>query len=165
MSRVLRRTFTLAATVAALVLADSAVAAPSDNAFLKKALEGDNSETRLGQIAERKGASAGVREFGRMLSQDHSKAKVDATPVLKAHGVPVTDEMAPEARTEATKLDGLSGAAFDREFAQYMVRDHRKDIADFEKEARTGDQQTASMARQTLPVLRKHLATAERLAR
>ena len=54
--------------------------------------------------------------------------------------------------------------AFDREFARYMVQDHKTDISDFEKQVATGDKATADLARQTLPVLRKHLATAEHLA-
>jgi putative membrane protein len=45
-----------------------------------------------------------------------------------------------------------------------MVKDHRKDIADFQKEARKGGP-AGDLAKQTLPVLRKHLAMAERLSR
>lgn len=142
----------------------SALAA-GDKAFLQKAMEGDNSEMRLGQMAAQNGSSRGVRAFGQMLNTDHAKAKADALPVAKAHGLAVTDEMAPEAKEEAGKLKGLTGTAFDREFASYMVDDHKKDIADFEKQARDGDPSTARLARSTLPVLRRHLATAEQLAR
>ena len=138
--------------------------AAGDHAFLKKAQEGDNSETALGNMAARKGASEGTRAFGKMLATDHTKGKAQAVAVAKAEGAPVTDDMAPEAKAEATKLQGLSGPAFDREFARYMVQDHKTDISDFEKQAANGDKATADLARQTLPVLRKHLATAEHLA-
>ncbi len=145
------------------LLAGSAIAGP-DQAFLKKAQEGDNSETALGRMAEHRGASPGVRDFGRMLREDHTAAKAKALPVAQAHGVPETDEMAPEAKAEARKLERLSGRAFDREFARYMVSDHKKDIADFQKEVRRGDRASAALARETLPDLRKHLRTAQQLA-
>jgi putative membrane protein len=148
---------------AAGVMAGAAFAGP-DQTFLKKALEGDNSEVALGQLAEQHGASTAVRDFGRMLHDDHAAAKAKALPVAQEHGVPDTAEMAPEAKAEAQKLERLSGPAFDREFARYMVSDHRKDIADFQEEARRGDRATAALARESLPDLRKHLKTAQQLA-
>jgi putative membrane protein len=150
------------ALAAASILAGAALATP-DQSFLKKALEGDNSEMALGTMAQQKGASLAVRDFGRMLHDDHAAAKTKALAVAQQHGVPDTTNMAPEAKAEAKKLEGLSGTAFDREFASYMVKDHTKDIADFEKEAKSGDGSTAALARETLPDLRKHLSTAQKL--
>lgn len=148
---------------AAAILAGTAQASP-DQTFLRKALEGDNSEMALGQMAQQKAATPAVRDFGRMLHDDHMAAKAKALSVAQSHGVPDTSDLAPEAKAEVKKLQGLSGAAFDREFASYMVMDHTKDIADFEKEAKSGDSSTAALARETLPGLRKHLAVAQKLA-
>lgn len=142
----------------------SGALAASDRQFLVKAMKGDNSEMSLGRVAERRGASAGVRRFGAMLVRDHAHAKAQALPVARAHGIRPTSAMLPEARAEARKLSHLRGARFDHEFARYMVNDHRKDIADFQQEARTGDRRTAALARQTLPTLRKHLRVAQSLA-
>ena len=127
-------------------------------------MEGDNSEMRLGEIAEQKGASPELRAFGRMLVTDHAKAKADALTLAKAHGIAPTGEMASEAREEVKKLADLSGPAFDREFAGYMVKDHEQDIKDFTKAAENKDQDVARLARATLPVLREHLETARKLA-
>lgn len=161
----MKHSLRLALAVAVCASFSTGALAAGDKAFLRKALEGDNSEMRLGEMAEQGGSSRAVRDFGHMLKVDHAKAKADALPVAKAHGLAPTDEITPEAKDEAGKLKGLSGAAFDREFANYMVKDHKKDIADFEKQARSGDRSTARLARATLPALRRHLATAERLTR
>ena len=99
-----------------------------------------------------------------MLHDEHGAAKAKALPVAQRHGLADTSAMAPEARAEARKLQRLSGRAFDREFVRYMISDHRKDIADFQKQARTGDRDTTALARDTLPDLRKHLQTAQQLA-
>ena len=108
----LNRTHLAAVAAVAIIgaFAPLAAYAAGDHAFLKKAMEGDNSETALGRIAAQKGASEGMRSFGQMLAVDHTKGKAQASAVARAEGVPVTDEMAPEAKEEATKLHGLSGA-------------------------------------------------------
>jgi putative membrane protein len=149
-----------------VTIATPSVAASHAANFLKEAMQGDNSETTLGRIAAQRGASAAVREFGRMLALDHSKGKAQAVAVARRLRVPVTNRMAPEAIVERSKLAHLGGRSFDREFVRYMVNDHRKDIAKFSAELSSSDPTAVvRLAGQTLPVLRKHLATAKRLAR
>lgn len=150
------------AAAAALLIGTAASA--NTNEFLRKAIKGDNSEMTLGSLAARRGVSAGVRDFGRMLERDHRAAKADAAPVARRHHIAPPSTMMPEARAEQRKLERLSGRAFDREFARYMVDDHRKDISDFEKEANSRDPaDVRALARHTLPTLRKHLETAQSL--
>lgn len=154
----------LLAGLTALSLATAAGASPrEDRHFLQDALKGDNSEMTLGDMAARMGSSPALRDYGRTLHDDHARAKEDALRVATAMGVADTSEMMPEARAEARKLRGLRGRAFDREFARYMVGDHRNDIAEFRKAAR-GRGPTAELARRTLPDLEKHLQMARRLA-
>ena len=63
-----------------------------------------------------------------------------------------------------TKLKGLSGRDFDKEFARVMVEDHQKDIAEFKKEADGGHGAVQQLAAQTLPTLEKHLQMAKSLS-
>jgi putative membrane protein len=145
----------------AAIAAGSTPALANTKEFLTKALQGDNSETRLGALAAARGQSREARNFGSMLERDHRNARRQVVALARRHHVPLTSAMADEARVEHGKLQSLHGAAFDREFGRYMVEDHRMDIADFEKEARSRDpEDVRRLARQTLPTLRKHLATA-----
>jgi len=153
----------------AMLLAMSVLGASGAHAstheFLNKAIKGDNSETRLGRVAAERGASPGIRSFGRMLERDHSAARRETVPIARRHGVTPPTAMADEAQAEYHKLQGLRGRDFDREFARYMVDDHKKDISDFEREARSRDpSDVRALARKTLPVLRKHLRTAQSLS-
>jgi putative membrane protein len=59
----------------------------------------------------------------------------------------------------------LSGNAFDKEFVRYMVKDHTKDIAMFQNEAKNGAGEASELAQKTVPVLQKHLETAQALAK
>jgi putative membrane protein len=144
--------------------ADTPVASSHAAQFLTEAMKGDNSEVKLGKLAQEKGESQGVKAFGKMLEDDHGKGKEQVEQVAKALNVATTDEITPEADAESAKLQGLSGDAFDKEFASYMVDDHKKDIDKFQQEAASSDPaQVTDLARQTLPTLKKHLQTAQSL--
>ena len=146
--------------VAACLASTAAFAAPP-RSFLSDAIKGDNSEATLGGVIAARGYSAQVRSFGATLTRDHSRARVQASAVAHSLGMMPPRSMMPEARSEMHKLQRLHGPAFDREVRRYMIDDHRKDIATFEAQARSGDRRTASLARAQLPVLRKHLRLAE----
>jgi putative membrane protein len=134
----------------------------ADQAFLTDAMKGDNSEVALGKLAQQKGAAQGVKDLGTMLVTDHGAHEATLATLAGQTGVATTDDLKDEAKTEETKLNGLSGAAFDKEFVRATVEDHKKDIAAYEKEAK-GTGPVATMAQQTLPTLKKHLETAEKL--
>ncbi|HEV2595943.1 MAG TPA: DUF4142 domain-containing protein [Sphingomicrobium sp.] len=148
----------------AMLASSLAVAAPPAK-FLHAAIQGDNSETRLGQLIATQGASSSVRNFGSTLVSDHTQARAQAVEVARKMHVPAPSSMMPEARAEYAKLKRLHGPAFDREVRRYMVNDHRKDIADFEQQARGRERSTAALAQAQLPTLRKHLRLAESLPR
>jgi len=150
------------ALAAALAVPSLAQAKPAGK-FLSDAIKGDNSEMTLGSLGARRGQSRGVRAFGATLHADHAKGHAQAVAAARRDRVAVPSGMMPEARAEYRKLQRLSGRAFDREFARYMVEDHTKDIAEFQEQARTGDRVTRELARATLPVLRKHLRMARAL--
>jgi len=140
----------------------AATASAADTAFLTDAMKGDNSEVALGKLAQSKGSSQGVKDLGAMLASDHGAHKTQLVTLAGQVGVPTTDDVKDEATTEMTKLNGLSGDAFDKEFVRATVEDHKKDIAAYQAEAK-GTGPVAQMATQTVPTLQKHLATAEKL--
>jgi putative membrane protein len=59
------------------------------------------------------------------------------------------------------KLSSLSGDAFDREYMNMMVKDHEKDVKEFEKAStKAKDADVRAFAAKTLPTLREHLQQA-----
>jgi putative membrane protein len=150
---------------AAVLLASSAAIAAPAAKFMKDAIQGDNSETRLGQLIAARGNSPAVRNFGSTLVRDHTRARAEAATVARRMHLSVPGSMMPEANAEYAKLQHLRGQSFDREVRRYMIEDHEKDISEFEQQARTGDRQTAALARMQLPTLHKHLSMAQSLSR
>ncbi|HUO92441.1 MAG TPA: DUF4142 domain-containing protein [Rhizomicrobium sp.] len=139
-----------------LVLAAPAYAM-SPRAFVTYAIKGDNSEIMLGQMATQQASSQGVKNFGQTLVTDHTQAKQQMTSVADRIGVTPPNGPADEAKQEQQKLQGMQGPAFDREFVRYMVKDHKKDIAKFRREARSDRGPVGQMAAKQIPVLEKHL--------
>jgi putative membrane protein len=131
--------------------------------FVKNAIQGDNAEIKMGQLAQQNGGSQGVKGFGKTLVTDHTAAKQEAESVAKQMGVTPPPDVKPDAQQAYDKLSKMSGASFDREFAQHMVMDHRKDIAEFREQARAGLGPASNLAAKQLPTLEKHLRTAEDL--
>jgi len=131
--------------------------------FVKNAIQGDNAEIKMGQLAQQNGGTQGVKDFGKTLVSDHTTAKQQAEDVAKQMGVTPPSGVKPDAQQTYDKLSKMSGASFDREFAQHMVMDHRKDIAEFREQARAGSGPAAELATKQLPTLEKHLRTAQDL--
>ena len=151
-------------SLAAVALAGSAQAKTDDKArhFLRDALQGDNSEVMLGKIAADHGESPGVKRYGQMLADDHAMHRDKVLKVASELGLPDDHQPMDEAAKERDKLSRLHGHEFDKEFAKYMAKDHKKDIGDYEKAAKMrGD--VGRLARETLPTLHKHLDEARHL--
>jgi putative membrane protein len=130
--------------------------------FIKAAIEGDIAEIDVGKLAQEKGQSEAVKNYGAMLVKDHGAHKAKAEEVASQLGVtPPTGSSFGEKATYA-KLKLLSGGTFDRSFAKSMVKDHRDDIKDYRKEASKNDP-AGQLAKETLPTLEKHLQAAQRL--
>ena len=135
----------------------------SSQRFLKTAIEGNLAEVQMGQLAQQKAGSDGVRTFGQMLEKDHSDANQKA--VEAASSIGVTPPTAPNSRQKAEydRMSKLEGQKFDREFVRHMISDHKKDIKEYEHEEKKHDA-AARYASEALPTLHKHLETAESLS-
>ena len=132
----------------------------ADQNFLKEAIQGDLAEVQMGQLAQQKGQADDVKQFGQMLQQDHGQHLTQAQQLAQQNGMTAPTEPPAEAKKMHDKLSKMSGAQFDKAFAKDMVSDHKKDIAKYQKEAK-GNGPLAQFAQQTLPVLQKHLQTAQ----
>lgn len=155
-----------AATDTSAMPAATGTAAANDHAaqFLTDAIKGDNGEIRMGQAAQDMGSSQGVKDFGKMLVDDHTKHKQQASQIAMALNVPVPSDTTPESDAAYKMATSMSGTGFDKDFLKAMVEDHTKDIDKFQQEASSSDPaQVTDFAKQSLPTLKKHLETAKSL--
>lgn len=146
-----------------LVQARTPESTEANRGFVKEAMQSDLAEIQIGKLAQEKGTSEQVKQFGKRLESDHSANLEKAKPLAESLGV--TLPTAPNASQKATydKLSRLSGTQFDRRFAKKVVQDHKKDIKAFQQESKRSGP-AADFAKQTLPTLQEHLKIAKSLS-
>ena len=134
----------------------------ADRSFLTKAAQGGVAEVELGKLAQDKAQNPQVKEFAARMVKDHGEANEKLKKIASSKGVDLPSDASKSARSEMDKLAQKSGGDFDREYMKHMVSDHKKDVSEFEKQAKSGkDAELKAFADQTLPTLREHLKMAQ----
>ncbi|WP_026260008.1 DUF4142 domain-containing protein [Segetibacter koreensis] len=145
-------------TTANAATADTSMA--NDSKFVLDAASGGLMEVELGKIAATNAASAKVKEFGRMMVTDHSKANTQLKAVAAKKNITIPATPAEEQQKHIDDLKTKKGADFDKAYVDMMVDDHKEDISKFEDESKNGkDADVKAFASKTLPVLNKHLSS------
>lgn len=133
-----------------------------DKEFMMKAAMGGMSEVEMGRLAASNATDPDVKAFGQRMVDDHSKANDQLKQVAASKGVTLPTEMDGSERREMDKLAKMTGADFDHAYVKMMVKDHKKDVSEFSKEADKGtDADVKSFAGTTLPTLQDHLKSIE----
>jgi putative membrane protein len=136
--------------------------ARGDRKFIEDAARGGMAEVQLGQLAAQKGQSSEVKQFGQKMADDHGKANDQLKSIASSKNVTLPTDLDRAHKRDYDRLSKLSGAEFDREYMKHMVSDHKKDVGDFRKEARSGkDGDVKGFASSTLPTLEQHLKLAQ----
>jgi len=152
----------------------SGAPAPGTSAdVLSEIHETDEGEMKVGKLAEKKGASADVRNFGKILARDHAAADRKVVGLAKEEGIelpPTAGESVDLQKKEnhngavAEMLANVSGNTFDRDFLEAMRKDHEKDIAKLTDAMNsTTDSKLKSLIAGLLPKLKHHEEIAQKL--
>lgn len=136
----------------------------TDHHFLETAVMANMSEVQLGHLALKKSSNDQVKKFAQYMINDHSRANGKFVRTAgRKHVVPPKTVGAENLKTYKA-LSALNGDKFDRAFMQDMVKDHTKDVAEFQKATRTvKDPDLKALAKETLPVLQQHLQMAKQI--
>ena len=136
-----------------------------DEKFMKDAAGGGMAEVRLGELAEQHAASDAVKEFGQRMAKDHQKANDELKQLASQKGVQLPTSIDSTHQRQYERLAKLDGAEFDRAYMKEMVKDHDKDVKEFQKQANSGkDADLKSWASTTLPTLKEHEQQAKQVS-
>jgi len=141
---------------------NSNVAAANANAsgdsFVTEAASGGMAEVELGKLASTKSQNADVKKFAEMMVTDHSKANDELKSLASKKNITLPTAPIAKHQSVIQKLQGMSGADFDKAYVDDMLEDHEKDVAEFEKQSQSNpDADVKAFAAKTLPTLKKHL--------
>jgi putative membrane protein len=133
-----------------------------DQTWVTKVAKGGMAEVELGKLATEKAASDEVKKFGQRMVDDHSKANEELKTLAQNKKITLPTDVDAKEKALHDRLMKLSGPEFDRAYMRAMLTDHREDVAEFRKEARSGnDPDVKAWAAKTLPTLEEHLKLAE----
>lgn len=134
-----------------------------DKKFADGAAKGGLMEVMMGELAATNATNATVKALGKMMVDDHSKANEELKKWASTVGYTLPTGLDAEKQKEYDELKAKKGAEFDRAYADLMVSDHKKDIAEFKKEASDGSEASLkSFAGKTVPTLEHHLMESEK---
>jgi len=139
--------------------------ARGDRKFIEEAAGSGMFEVQVSQLAASKATDPQVKSYASMLVDHHTAANNELVKLANAKGVELPAAPKRSLRKEVEKLGKKSGAEFDRDYVREVgIKAHQKDIKLFEGASKdVKDPELKAFVDKTLPVLRDHLAQAQKL--
>jgi putative membrane protein len=155
--------FSRAALAAVLVLAAvPALGASPDSQFAMQAAQGGMAEVQTARLALTKSRNATVQTFARRMIADHTPNNAQLASIMRSEGLTVPTTVDPNSRAMMTRLQALSGRAFDRAYVIGQVRAHGQMQILMQAEINGGrDARLKAYARTTLTAVNMHLSMAK----
>jgi putative membrane protein len=130
----------------------------TDAKFAVAAANGGLSEVELGKLAQEKGLSQQVKDFGAMMVKDHSAANLKMAALAKSKGISLPATISASEQKLKDDLAKKSGKDFDKAYVGAMIDDHQEDIKSFESAlVELKDPELRAFATEILPTLKMHL--------
>ncbi len=138
---------------------------PTGKAFITKAAEINLGEIELGKLAQQKGNNDAVKQFGKLMVDDHSKAESELKQLASERNVALPAHPGKAEANLHAELSRMSGSQFDEDYVRHMLHGHDAAIAAFENEIENGnDPAIKAYAEKVLPIIQDHVRIAEDVA-
>ena len=135
-----------------------------DFKFVRDSLRGGTTEVQLGEMAVQKAENPGVKDFGQRMINDHNKANADLRQIAESKGAILPTDLSHRENFEVGRFQKLTGKDFDKEYVEHMVKDHKKDVKEFQDASKElTDPDLRAFAEKTLPTLQAHLQSVQDL--
>ncbi|HEY8558998.1 MAG TPA: DUF4142 domain-containing protein [Pyrinomonadaceae bacterium] len=127
-----------------------------DNFWIKAAQSG-MAEVELGKLAAQKATSPDVKKFAQMMVADHTKSNDELKALAAKKGLTLPTELDSAHKSMMEKLNGLSGAEFDKAYAEGQVDDHEAAVDLMDDNDDNSDADIKAFAAKSLPLMKSHL--------
>ena len=136
----------------------------SDYQFVKDTARGGTTEVQLGELAKEKALSPAIKSFGERMVADHGKINEELQQIVARKGATLPTSLTRKENRELEKLQKLSGKDFDKAYADLMVKDHKKDLKEFQDAIKDlKDPDLRAFAQKTLATLEQHYGMAKQM--
>lgn len=143
----------------------SAAGVTDAKSFLQEAIQGNEAEIALAEVAQRKAQSPQVKQLAADLAKDHREANQKLRPIAQQHGITMNQSLSNKKDEKLDELQTLNGSEFDKSYVKAMLKDHQKDIQKYQQALRNIPESDVKLYVQgVLPTLRQHLQHAKQAA-
>jgi putative membrane protein len=118
----------------------------ADKSFLTMAAQSDINEIKLSELASTKATDPKVKAFAQKMVTDHTMLETKMKPFADQWGLTPPSGPDSDHQAELDKLNGLSGADFDKEYMMAMDKDHHMALDAFKNEKSTTTDSKFKMA-------------------
>ena len=143
---------------------DKSKLSKADRQSLQKMAMADMAEIQTGKLAAQKASNPEVKKFAEHMVQEHTKMLEEGKKLAQANGVKPPSAPDKKHQEAMKKLQGMSGADFDRRYMQQMVKDHQDVLKVAEKSAAEAkNPELKAHAKAGTPHIQEHLAMARKI--
>jgi putative membrane protein len=104
--------------------ATGGVLSQSPQEWVQKAVEKNNAEVELGQLAAKRAQNPQVKQYAQTMIDEHTKALDELKQVAASANIQLTSSLNENHQELHEKLATLTGAEFDREYINAMIDEH-----------------------------------------
>jgi putative membrane protein len=153
-----------AALSAAPAAAQQPASLASDSIFIQTAGSVGLLQVKLGKLAEKKGSSPSVVEFGQRMAADYSKANQELAAAAKQAAFPAPSLLRQHQQL-FDRFSRMGRSGFDKAYMSEMVTQHSDEVRLFQQEAEAGRvQMLKQVAGRMLPDMQQRLSVATQTA-
>ena len=131
--------------------------------FVDEASATSIAEVEAAKLALEKSESPEVKKFAQLMINNHVAANNELASIARSKNLDVEDEATLTTKAKELALKQHSGESFDVAYAKNQVAAHEDAIELFEKATKSPDAEISTLARTSLPKLKRHLELAHQL--
>jgi putative membrane protein len=136
----------------------------SDSIFIQRASSVGLLQVKLGKLAQKKGSSTAVVEFGKRMVTDYSKANEELAAAARQAAFP-GPVLLRQHQQIIDRFNATGRSSFDKAYMAEMVKQHSEEVKLFQQESEGGRVQSLKqLASRMLPELEQRLSLARQTA-
>jgi putative membrane protein len=156
----------LAQNLSPMASAPSTQPSPTDQSFVKQAIERNYADIALSKIALQRSQQPNIQAFAQHMIDAHTTANDALRQLADKDGIYEPKDANARQDATAARLSSLSGTQFDRAYVAAMVRSHDMAMSSYNHEITAGqNKEIVGWAKTTLPSIQQHDQTARALRR
>jgi len=137
-----------------------------DISAMKQLAQANLSEIAAGKTAAEKAQSPDVKKFGQKMVDDHTKMLEDLRTLAKKKNVALPQDPDVKDLAQMKLMERKSGAEFDKDYMEHMVKDHEQDAKDTQNiAAKAKDPDFKAAVQKANVKIKEHLALAEKISK